>query len=141
MDWGAWSRDSVTIMTTRTRELVERHQVPLGAAYRWDLDTGSMMLGDATFRVVTAGTVAGDSFLWSWANDTIPDLAKTGIERVRAFGVENDLALLVEPCAPGGLSQLKECTAVAARVLDAQGLWLSRTGPDGFIAFVLFEMS
>jgi hypothetical protein len=89
------------------------------------------------FRLVTVGTVAGDSFLWAWDNDAIPASAKVGIDKVRQFGVENDLGLLSEPRAPGGLAQGKECLAIAGRVLDAHGIWIDEIDA-GFILFVLY---
>jgi hypothetical protein len=135
MDWGAWSRESVSLMATRTRHLLA--SVEMGSDYAWDLDAAAMAMDGATFRLVTVGTVAGDSFLWAGANDSIPERAKVGIDRVREFGVENDLGLLSEPCAAGGLSQGKECLAIAGRVLDAHGTWIDETDA-GFILFVLY---
>jgi len=137
MDWGAWSRDSVTLMATRTRELLVRQGVAMGGDYRWDLDAATLAIGGAQFRLITVGTIAGDSFLWSWANDAIPVTAKEGIAKVRYFGVDNDLSLLSEPCAAGGLAQGKECLAIAGRVLDAHGVWIDRT-EAGFILFLLY---
>src|SRR5262249_7083273 len=97
-------------------------------------------IGEARFRLVTVGTVSGDSFLWAWANESIPESGKAGVEKVRQFGVDHDLALLMEPCAPGGLSQAKECLAIAGRVLDANGIWIDRTDA-GFIVFALHELA
>ncbi len=111
----------------------------MGSPYRWDLDVGVITVGDVTFRLVTVGTVSGDSFLWAWANDAIPTAAKRGLERVREFGNENNLSLLADECAAGGLLQAKECLAIAGRVLDAQGVWIDRTDA-GFILFVLFDV-
>src|SRR5262245_56391000 len=119
MDWGAWSRESVSLMTARTRELLAQHGIAMGASYHWDLDTGAIVIGDVKFRLVTVGTVSEDSFLWAWANEAIPAGAKVDIDKVRQFGVDNDLGLLSEPCASGGLAQGKECLAITGRVLDA----------------------
>jgi hypothetical protein len=90
--------------------------------------------------LVAAGTVSGDSFLWAWANDSIPAVAKASLEHVRQFGLDHDLSLLTEPCAPGGLSQGKECLAIAARLLDANGIWFDRT-EDGSILFAVRDTS
>jgi hypothetical protein len=139
MDWGAWSQEAVSLMTARMRELLARHEVPTGAAYRWDLDAGVMTIGDAQFRLVTIGTVAADnSFLWAWGNDSLPASATVGLEQVRSFGVEHELPLLSEPYVHGGLAQAKECLALAGRVLDADGVWINKTDA-GFILFLLFE--
>jgi hypothetical protein len=137
MDWAAWSRESASLMAARTDELLAHHRIEIGGDYRWDLDAATMVIAGTPFRLVTVGTVAGDSFLWAWANDAIPASAKIGIDKVRQFGVENDLGLLSEPCARGGLSQGKECLAIAGRVLDARGMWIDQTDA-GFILFVLY---
>jgi hypothetical protein len=138
MDWAAWSRESASLMATRTDELLAHHRIEMGSDYHWDLDAATMVIAGTPFRLVTVGTVAGDSFLWAWANDAIPASAKVGIDQVRQFGVENDLGLLSEPCVPGGLSQAKECLAIAGRVLDARGMWIDQIDA-GFILFVLYE--
>ena len=98
-----------------------------------------MALGGQVLRLVVVGTVAGDSFLWSWANDDLPARCKEGIERVRAFGLANDLGLLSAPCLRGGLAQAKECVAISLRILDATAIWIDATGPDRHLAFVLFD--
>ena len=138
MDWGAWIRETDELIATRTRELFERHAIPLGCDYYCDLHASAMVLDDVTFPMTVGGTVVGSSFLWAWADDTIPHTAKAGLERVRQFGVENGLAMLTDERAHGGLGRAKECVAIAARVLDAQGIWLDDTD-DGYILFVLFE--
>ena len=43
--------------------------------------------------------------MWAWADDAIPIEAKRGIENVRAFGVERDLGMLVEPVMTGGRAE------------------------------------
>lgn len=126
------------MMTTRMRELLERHEIPVGAPYHWDMETGTMVMAGITFPLVTVGTVSGDSFLWSWANDALPANGKRGIERVREYGVEHDLWLLVEPELEGGMAQAKECVALTGRILDAAGVWIEPRDGGG-ITFVLFE--
>ncbi|NVB85791.1 MAG: hypothetical protein HOV81_45935 [Kofleriaceae bacterium] len=136
MDWAAWSRDSVSQLSARARDLLARHSLAESAPYRWDLETAALKLGNASFGLVTVGTITGGSFLWSWANDSIPPAAKVGIDKVRQFGIDNDLELLIESCAPGGLPQGQECLAIAARILDADGSWIDATDA-GYILFAL----
>jgi hypothetical protein len=140
MDWAAWSREAVALMSARMTELMSRHGLEAAARCHWDLEAGKITIGDATFRLVTVGTVAGDQFLWSWANDAIPASAKAGIERVSGFGNDNDLCLLTHPYSPGGLAQAKECLALAGRILDADGVWIDQT-ESGYIVFILFELA
>ena len=136
MDWTAWSQEAVAMMASRTRQLFAKHGLTPGSPSLWDLDAGELVVGGAHFPLIAVGTVSGDSFMWAWANDAIPTPAKEGLDRVRAFGEEHDLQLLVTPCISGGLAQAKECLAIAGRVLDASGVWLDRT-EAGYIAFVL----
>lgn len=136
MDWGPWSRDAVALMAARTREQLAAG-LAKGNAYHWDLEAAVLIIGELRFRVVTIGTTAGDSFLWAWANEAIPAAARRGLERVRDFGVEHDLPLLSEACAPGGLAQAKECLAIAGRVLDADAVFIDQT-QAGYILFALF---
>jgi hypothetical protein len=138
MDWAAWSRDSVAQLSARARDLLARHSLAEGAPYRWDLETAALTIGDTSFALVTIGTVVNGSFRWSWANDSIPPGAKVGIDTVRQFGLDNELALLIESCTPGGLPQGHECLAIAARILDADGCWIDATDA-GYILFALRE--
>jgi len=140
MDWAAWSRESASLMAVRTRELLAQHGIEMGSTYHWDLDAAVFVIGGITFDLVTVGTAVADSFLWAWANEAIPLTGKAGIERVQQFGVENDLGLLMQPRATGGLSQAKECLAIAGRVLDANGIWIDKTDA-GFILFALYEIA
>jgi len=138
MDWGAWSRAAVALMSDRMRELCTRYRLAPGSPYHWDLEAAAFTIGDTPFRLITVGTVEDDSFLWAWADDSIPAAAKVGLERVRQFGIDNGLDLLVTHCAAGGLAQAKECVAIAGRVLDAAGFWIEQI-EAGFIVFLLCE--
>lgn len=135
MDWAAWSHEAVEIMSARSRALL-----PAGVPYRWDLATGQFIAGNRTWRLITIGTTAGDSFLWAWANDAIPPAAREAVAAVPAFGREHGLQLLTQPAAPGGLAQGKECLALAGRILDAAAIWVDRT-EGGHIFFTLHEPS
>lgn len=124
------------MMSSRARELFSRLNRTAQSPSEWDLEAAEMVFGEVPIPLVAVGTVAGDSFMWSWANETFPEQAKTSITLVREFGEKHDLELLVTPCALGGLAQAKECLVLAGRVLDAKGVWLDRTG-DEYIAFAL----
>jgi hypothetical protein len=136
-DWNAWSRECTAMMTSRSRELVERRGLK-DAPYTWDLDTATFTVGALQLALTVVGTVEQETFMWAWGNPAIPPVARRGIERVQAFGVANGLRLLREPCAPGGLEQGKECVAIAGRILDATSVWIDRVD-EGHILFVLFE--
>ena len=53
MDWAAWSRESVTLISARARELFERHGIAEHAPYRWDIATARFAIGNAREWVYT----------------------------------------------------------------------------------------
>lgn len=136
-DWNVWLRESAAMMTTRSRELMDRHGLK-GAKYTWDLDSGTFTSGGTKLALCVVGTVENGTFMWSWANGAIPPAAKQGIERVRDFGLIQDIPLLCEPAASGGLGVGKLCLAVSGRILDAASVWMDEV-EQGYILFVLHE--
>jgi len=141
-DWGAWSAEAVAMMSTRNRAWVERYALA-GAQYVFDLKTATITFEGTSTRVVAdlclVGTAskAEGSYLWAWANETIPVEAKRGIEKVRAFGLVHDLGMLTEPEMVGGRTEGLEALAIAGRVLDADGAWVDEGG-DLTLFFALF---
>ena len=84
-------------------------------------DSGTV---SADIRVIGSASLSKGTFLWSWANETIPPQARCGPESVRAFGSRYGLTLLVTPEWPAGRDDALEIAAVAARLLDASGAWI-----------------
>ena len=78
--------------------------------------------------VVGSASKAEGTFLWAWANETIPDEAKRDLEKVRDFGLEHDLGLLTEPAVAGGRAEGTEALAIAGRILGADGVWVDERG-------------
>ena len=142
-DWGAWSADAVAMMNSRNRAWIERYRLT-GASYVWDLNSATIVFDAIPNRVVAdlclVGTAskAEGSFLWAWANEDIPDGAKRGLEKVRAFGDEFDLGLLTTPRHNGGRAEGLEALAIAGRVLDAAGVWVDERD-DLTLFFALFN--
>jgi hypothetical protein len=139
-DWSAWSRESAVMMSKRTQDLIARNKLGPDSDYHWSIDDATMTIGPLKLRIVVIGTVSNDTdtFLWSWANETIPDQAKAGMERVFEFGKENQLGLLTEPVHDGGKATGQECLGIAGRILEGDGIWIDST-KNGFIFFVMFQ--
>jgi hypothetical protein len=132
-DWGEWSRQAVAAMQARNEAWITRFELR-GDPYRWDLGTAELFFERAADRVVAdicvVGTtsIAQGTFLWAWANDTIPAVAQQGLQLVRRFGEAHDLPLLVTPEWPGGRADGLEMLAVAGRVQDASGGFVDQEG-------------
>ena len=141
--WQNWSLEAQRLMQHRNDEWRARFGVTQ-EPYTWDL--GSALL---TFRRKNAALVADltlvgtlsdtqGSFLWSWANNDLPDRATIRIGRVREFGTDHDLPLLIDAEIHADHAQALELAIVAGRVLDAQGLFIDRCD-DLTLYFLLFN--
>ncbi|MEV4946878.1 DUF6882 domain-containing protein [Streptomyces sp. NPDC053755] len=67
------------------------------------------------------------SWLWAWANESLPPRVLGDIKRVRQFGEENDHPVLPWPGFDYQPDLVAEARMVAASVLDADGLWAEST--------------
>ena len=127
-DWAEWSRESVHMMQARNAVFVSTFGLE-AAPYRWDLDSAllTFRLGEcdvvADLCLVGTTSQAEGTFLWAWANETIPACAVRGLEEVRVFGVTHGLGLLTEPEWAGGRADALEVMAIAGRLLDAAGVF------------------
>ena len=77
------------------------------------------------------------TFLWGWANENIPLIARRHLELVREFGIRHQLQLLATPQFTGGRPEALEMLAIAARVLDAEGVFIDSVDDDLVIFFAL----
>ncbi|MFB7474434.1 DUF6882 domain-containing protein [Kitasatospora sp. NPDC056184] len=119
---------------TRQALMVERFGLSGDVQYEWSMDDaritwsrdGEVFL---TGRLTMIGSVsrARRSWLWSWANDSLPAAVLGDIERVRRFGEENDHPVLPWPGFAHHPELVAEARMVAASVLDAEGLWAEST--------------
>ena len=141
-DWAAWSREAVQLMEARDDGWRKRYGLSDGAHYHWDLQGALLVFPSSDASLKADITVVGGvskhegTFLWAWANDAIPAHAKRGMEKVRDFGVANDLGLLITPEWPGGHPDGLEMLALAGRILDSEGAWVAPHG-DGALYFLL----
>jgi len=105
-----------------------------GRRYHWSLDEAQMVFPSESDQVVADICVLGSlsvsegTFLWAWANEAIPSQARRGLERVREFGEENALDRLAQPEWSADRADGLEMTAVAAKLLNAEGVWVAPTG-------------
>lgn len=142
-DWPRWSRESVALAQTRNRDWQSRFTLR-AQPYRFDLDAATLTFDRGSDLVVADLTVIGTTsrsegtFLWSWANESLPVAATALATRVRVFGDENDLPLLTRPEWPAAHPEGLEMLAVAARILDAEGTFVHESGEVTYY-FALFD--
>jgi hypothetical protein len=92
----------------------------------------------ANICVVGTASARERSFLWGWANESLPAAVTSALLPVRRFGEEHDLGLLLSPEIPGGRAEGLECAAIAGRIQDAEGVFVDTCG-DITMFFTLSE--
>jgi hypothetical protein len=131
----------------RLTELNEKCEVTfkMGSYESWnyDLQSGYFVFSDndvpkviANIQVVGSVSTDAGTWLWSWANASIPETVCDELHRVREFGIVNEIAKLTEPKWEAEEEDGWEMAAVVAVLLDGKGAYRcpTKSGP----LFVLF---
>ncbi|WP_228775009.1 MULTISPECIES: DUF6882 domain-containing protein [Streptomyces] len=115
---------------SRQALMVERFGLSGDVQYDWSMND-ARITGSRDGKVFLTGrltmigsvSVAQQTWLWSWANESLPHAALGDMEKVRQFGEENDYPALPWPGFTYDPELVAEARMVAASVLDADGLW------------------
>ncbi len=140
-DWGKWSREAVALMEARNRAFMDKFALA-GQPFRWNLAAAQIAFIAADSAVVADLCMVGSistcekTFLWAWANETIPAKARERLGDVRAFGEAHDLHLLTIAEWPATRAEGLEMLAAAGRIMDADGVFIDSAG-DLTMFFVL----
>jgi hypothetical protein len=102
-DWyPTWRRAAFDELVEKNRRLQAEFKLGDWPRYDYDLVAGTVRFSDqGIVRVMAeidiAGTtsIAGDDWMWAWANPHLPKELCTAAERVRAFGREHGIDELV----------------------------------------------
>ena len=143
-DWAAWSREAVEMMVAKNAEWPKQFGLEGSPAYRWDLDSATLVLEAPLHQVVATVCLVGttsdseNSFLWSWANEAVPKQHGEALEVVHDFGREHHLALLTTARIQGGRPEATECLCIAARLQRAMGTFIDKQG-DVTLYFTLLH--
>ena len=112
----------------------------------WDQERGEIVFSNDGVPAVIAkidfiGSVSTktNTWLWSWANPSLLDTARSRTTSIRKVGDDRDFPHLTVPKWPAEEADGWDMAAVAAHVLDAQGVY--RTPDDnGFTFLALSNM-
>ena len=111
-----------------------RRQFKLGSfeRYDWDPDTGMLTFSHAgvvrvaaSFQFVGTTAVETGTWLWAWANPSIPANTRKGLEPVRRYGCKLGFPKLCEPMWYGDEEDAWSMTAAAAFLTAAKGAYRS----------------
>ncbi|WP_212816896.1 DUF6882 domain-containing protein [Polymorphospora rubra] len=137
------TRDSVG---QRQAAMVSDHGLSGDVQYHWSMDDASIVWsrGGRDFvhgRITMLGSVdhVRQTWLWSWANDSLPQAVLGGINAVRQYGEEHVFPLLVWPSFRAEQTPVTQARVVAAGVLGAEGLWFE-PGDEVDLHFAIHDL-
>lgn len=138
IQWAQWSQSVVEQMNEKTRLCLQSYGLD-SQPYYWDLEAGEIVFDRGTDNVVADVTVIGTAsssnkkFIWSWANQDVPDKVKSEMEKIRDFGQKNDLEYLIEPKFDELPIDAMELLAVSGYILQSDGYFVDEI--DGEIIY------
>ena len=131
--WESVALDALGRVQRRQAQTVEQYGLSGDVQYFWSMDDATITWsrGGQEFlrgRITMIASVNTGlrTWLWSWANDSLPQAVLGDIDRVRRYGVEHSFPLLTWPDFQADEKPVGQARIVAADVLDAELLWRSR---------------
>jgi hypothetical protein len=133
--WVSVAGDAAGRVLERHGRMIAKYGLTSGVKYHWSTDDAVIAWSrdGAEFlrgSITSLGSVnaAKQSWLWSWANPSVPPAALGNIEAVRRFGEEHNFPLLYWPSFQSDQAAVDQATMVALDILSADGLWRDFTG-------------
>ncbi|MEV0290135.1 DUF6882 domain-containing protein [Kribbella sp. NPDC050820] len=132
-DWEDVVREATARAAAGQQHLIDR----LGddAQYHWDLEQATIACSRhgevfCTARLTLLGTVslAESTWLWSWADETLPPAAVGDTALIRQCGEHHNYPVLPWPSFNHHPDLVKEARVVSSAVLDAEALWTDQSG-------------
>ncbi|GHK01620.1 DUF6882 domain-containing protein [Streptomyces sp. NPDC003753] len=145
-DWDGVVLSARERARSRQALMVERYGLSGDVQYHWSLDDARITWSRSgkaflTGRLTMIGSVSlsQQTWLWAWANESLPSAVLGDIEQVRRFGEANGFPVLPWPGFNYDPELVAEARVVAASVLDAEGLWADSTD-DAQLHFAIHDL-
>lgn len=142
--WRPLLNDAMSELQAKQDQLEEQYDLSSHERWDWDQRRSEIVFSNAGVPAVIAriqfvGSIStvGGTWMWSWANSSLNPAIWQDLLKVRTFGETEDFAALTVPLWPGEEADGWEMTAVAARILSAQGAY--RTPGDNGFTFMLLD--
>ena len=147
------SEDWVDVVTTAHNSLSEKQEAIM-AEYKigeherfdWDQENGTLVFSNngkpavvAKVQFVGSISTKSDTWLWSWANQTILNNVKDQMHKVREFGISKNYEALVNEKWPGDEVDGWEMTSITSYILGAKGAYRT-SGESGFTYMVITDI-
>ncbi len=134
------------------RQMLEQTKTEfgLGSYQRYELD-----LEHATIRfldekgveqvkgsIQAAGSWARDaqSWMWSWENDSIPEISRRRMQAVEAFGKREQIPMVQQSFSPCSEAEAWAMTALSGKLLSAEGFYRA-PGTSSDLFLLLYSLA
>lgn len=120
----------------------DEFQISAWPRWDYDLDRGTLTFSangvpkvSASIQVIGTNSVSGGTWMWGWANESLPPNVTSEVVKVREFGLAENIPELTKAELPDDEYVGWAMTAVAAKLLGAKGAYRS-PGDNGFVYVV-----
>jgi hypothetical protein len=126
-----------------------KHEFSIGSWERWnyDADSGTLTFSDeegpkviADVQVVGTTSTASRSWLWGWANESVPPARTAQLALVRKFGEAEFVPILTQPESPDSVDHGWELTGVTAKIIGARGAYRAPRASGGYTYYVYTDI-
>jgi hypothetical protein len=140
--FSSYCHEAIHQLMRLNEECSQAFKVTSWPRYEYDLDKGTLtFLEEGSPKVIASicavGTTSKSSgtWLWGWANESLPDNVTNAVAKVRVFGEAENLAELTQASSPDDEYLGWKLTAITAKLLGSKGAYRCPS-ENGFIYFV-----
>lgn len=144
--WQRLVSEAVRELETKQDQLQKRFDLSRHESWHWDQETGEIVFSNAgvpavaaSFQFVGSISTKSDTWLWSWGNSSLEPSTVQALLTLRSFGEAQRFASLTVPKWPAAEEDGWELTAVAAKVLSAEGAYRAPS-ETGLVFMLLMDV-
>src|SRR5262245_40690031 len=141
---GSMSDEQFHAFVTACREELAQKQSQFRAriesAGRWwcELEIATISFDERQFPITVVGSQSpqDQTWLWAWANECLPERARTASQRLQALFTRTGFRVFLDPGLPASAEDAQDLTALAVHELEAIGFYRcpSDDGPTLYLA-------
>ncbi len=102
----------------------------------YDLSVGTLKIGEEIYPMVPIGTYSDEyqSWLWAWANDEFPTLARDAARRLQSLHAVTGFQVFKDPGVGASSNDAQDFVALAVHCLGAIGFFRVPGNPTLYLA-------
>jgi hypothetical protein len=115
--------------------------------WRYDAESGTLTFSEggvprviATVQVVGTTSTKSHTWLWGWANQSVPPARTALLAEVRRFGEVESLSILIQPEWPDDEHHGWEMAAITAKIIGAKGAYRAPRDSGGYSYYVYTDV-